>query len=310
MPKTQFKRGAWKAPVELRAHRSGLIAFGVMAVLLLLLGRAENSVVDQVRTDAADVASTVIAAGSDAAGWVAGGVDAVAHAVFLYGENDRLRAENNELLLWRAKAMELERQVRSFESILNISYVPIEGVVTASVIAETGGPFSRAIVVKAGHDRGVRPGDAALDRYGLVGRVIDVGRTSSRVLLLTDTTSHVPVVIEPGGIRAVLSGDADGRPQIQFLPIDARLQEGAAIVTSGDGGVLPPGLPVGVVTLKDKSPAARLYADIARVEVVALKRYEFQDDLDIPALPPPEFETPVFPAEGDAVAANPAPRVE
>jgi rod shape-determining protein MreC len=309
MPKTQFKRGAWKAPVELRAHQTGLIVFGTLALLLLLLGRAENSVVDQVRTEAADVASSVIGAGAGAAHWVGGGVDAVAHAVFLYGENDRLRTQNDELLAWRAKAMELERQVRSFESILNISYVPIEGVVTASVIAETGGPFSRAIVVKAGHEQGVRAGDAALDRYGLVGRVVGVGKSSSRVLLLTDTTSHVPVVVEPGGIRAVLSGDANGLPQLQFLPLDANLQEGAAILTSGDGGVLPPGLPVGVVTLKGDAPAARLYADIARIEVVALKRYEFLDDVDVPSLPPPVFPDPVFPEEPD-VASNPIPAAE
>jgi rod shape-determining protein MreC len=309
MPKAQFKRGAWKAPVELRAHRTGLIVFGTLALLLLLLGRAENSLVDRVRTDAADVASSVIGAGAAAAQWAGSGIDAVAHAVTLYGDNDRLRSENGELLAWRAKAMELERQVRSFESILNISYVPIEGVVTASVIAETGGPFSRAIVVRAGVEQGVRVGDAALDRYGLVGRVVGVGQSSSRVLLLTDTTSHVPVVIEPGGIRAILSGDADGLPQLQFLPLDGKLREGAAIVTSGDGGVLPPGLPVGIVTLGGDTPSARLYADIARVEVVALKRYEFLNDVDVPSLPPPVFSKPAFPEE-PAVAANPTPAAE
>lgn len=306
MPKTQFKRGAWKAPVELRAHRTGLVVFGTLALLLLLLGRAENSVVDRVRTEAADVASLLIGAGAGAAQWASDGVEAVANAFTLYGDNDRLRAENAELLAWRAKAMDLERQVRSFESILNISYVPIEGVVTASVIAETGGPFSRAIVVKAGYDQGVRVGDAALDRYGLVGRVIGVGKTSSRVLLLSDTTSHVPVVIEPGGTRAIMSGDADGLPRLQFLPVGAQLRDGAAILTSGDGGVLPPGLPVGVVSLSGDAPAARLYADIARVEVVALKRYEFLDDVDVPALPPPVFPEAVFPEEPD-IAANPTP---
>jgi len=309
MPQPKFKRGAWKAPVELRAHKTGLIAFGVVALLLLLLGRAENSLVDRVRTETADFASGLIGQGADVAEWVSQGVDAVSNAVFLYGENDRLRAQNEELLAWRARAMELERQVRSFQSILHISYAPIEGVVTASVMAETGGPFSRAIIVKAGDDQGVRPGDAALDRFGLVGRVVAVGRTSSRILLLTDTTSHVPVIVEPGGIRAVLSGDPSGPPQLQFLPLEAKLKEGAAIVTSGDGGVLPPGLPVGIVTLTADGPAARLYADIARVEVVALKRYEFLNDVDMPQLPPPQIAPVVIP-EAPAVAANPGPAAE
>lgn len=96
MPQPKFKRGAWKAPVELRAHKTGLIAFGVLALLLLLLGRAENSLVDRVRTETADFASGVIGQGADVAEWVSHGVEAASNAVFLYGENDRLRTQNEK----------------------------------------------------------------------------------------------------------------------------------------------------------------------------------------------------------------------
>jgi rod shape-determining protein MreC len=306
MARTNYKRQGWKTPIELRAHRGGLISFGVLAFALLLVGRAEIPLIDDIRMAAADTSRDLLQAGADVSGWIGTGVEQVSNAVTLYGENDRLRAENAELLTWRAKAMEYERRIAAFESVLEISYTPIQGVTTASVIADTGGPFSRAIIVNAGANQGVQKGDAALDRFGLIGRVISVGQGSARVLLLTDTTSHIPVVIEPGGVRAILSGDADGQPLIQFVPGGTTLVEGGAIVTSGDGGVLAPGLPVGVVRLRpDGTAAAALYADIARVEVVALKRYEFINDVDVPPLPVPDLPTPAAPLPEPAVAANP-----
>ena len=306
MAHATYKRPGWKTPIELRAHRGGLIAFGSAAFLLLLVGRAEIPLVDDIRMAAADASRQVLQAGADVSDWVGGGIEQISNAVTLYGENERLRAENAELLAWREKAMEYERRIEAFESILEISYTPVQGVTTASVIADTSGPFSRAIIVNAGANQGVQKGDAALDRFGLVGRVISVGQGSSRVLLLTDTSSHIPVVIQPGGVRAILSGDADGQPEIQFVPGDVKLTDGAAIVTSGDGGVLAPGLPVGVVRVREDGGAvAALYADIARVEVVALKRYEFINDVDVPTLPVPDIPPPAEQPE-PAVASNPA----
>lgn len=303
MAHATYKRQGWKTPIELRAHRGGLITFGALALVLLLVGRAELPFMDKVRMTAADLASDVLDAGAAVTGVVSDGIDYVSNAADLYDENTRLRAENAELLTWRARALEQERQIEAFESILEILYTPIEGVTAASVIADTGGPFSRAIIVNAGANRGVKEGDAALDKFGLVGRVVKVGARSARILLLTDSASHIPVVIGHQGVRAILSGDSDGLPEIRFIPPGSSLSEGASIVTSGDGGVLPPGLPVGIVHLRgNEPPAALLYADAGRIEVVAIKRFNVVNDVD---------ETPPMaaaePPPGDAaVASNPA----
>ncbi len=304
MTHATYKRQGWKTPIELRAHRGGLIAFGSLALVLLLVGRAELPFMDRVRMTAADLSSDLLEAGSSVADAISGALDYVSNAADLHDENVRLRAENAELLNWRAKALEQERQIKAYESVLEILYTPVEGVTAASVIADTAGPFSRALIVNAGANRGVKEGDAALDRFGLVGRVVKVGARSSRVLLLTDSASHIPVVIGDAGVRAILSGDSDGLPEIRFIPPGTTLTEGAAIVTSGDGGVLPPGLPVGVVHLRGtEAPAAALYADAGRVEVVAIKRFSVVNDVDAP---PPVAETPAAP-EGETIAANPAP---
>lgn len=303
MTHATYKRQGWKTPIELRAHRGGLVAFGSLALVLLLVGRAELPFMDKVRMAAADFSSDLLDVGSTVTDFVSDGIDYVTNAADLYDENTRLRAENAELLTWRAKALEQERQIAAFEGVLEILYTPIEGVTAASVIADTGGPFARAIIVNAGANRGVKEGDAALDRFGLVGRVVKVGARSARVLLLTDSASHIPVVIGHDGVRAILSGDSDGLPEIRFVPPGVTLNEGDAIMTSGDGGVLPPGLPVGVVHLRGiETPSATLYADAGRVEVVAIKRFSVINDVDAA---PPVAEAPAVPSDAD-VAANPA----
>mgnify|MGYP001161988925 FL=1 len=304
MPHATYKRQGWKTPIELRAHRGGLIMFGVLSLALLLVGRAELPFMDKVRMTAADLASDVLGAGAAVSDAVSGAIDYVSNAADLYDENERLRRENTELLAWREKALEQERQIAAFEGVMEILYTPIEGITAASVIADTGGPFSRALIVNAGANKDVREGDAALDRFGLVGRVVKVGARSARILLLTDSASHIPVVIGESGGRAILSGDSDGLSEIRFIPPGATLREGEQIVTSGDGGVLPPGLPVGVVHLRGaEPPSATLYADAGRIEVVAIKRFNVINDVDVP---PPVAEAPPESTD-ETVAANPQP---
>ena len=84
---------------------------------------------------------------------------------------------------------------------------------------------------------------------GLVGRVAELGDHAARILLLTDLNSRVPVVIEETRERAILSGDNTERPALAYLPPDARVSSGQRVVTSGSGGVLPAGLPIGTVTV-------------------------------------------------------------
>lgn len=92
---------------------------------------------------------------------------------------------------------------------------------------------------------------AVLSGEGLVGRVIESGGRAARILLLTDMNSRVPVVIEGSDIRAVVAGQNSATPALIHLPRDHELQAGARIVTSGHGGLFPPGVPVGYVVLGD-----------------------------------------------------------
>jgi len=95
---------------------------------------------------------------------------------------------------------------------------------------------------------GVRQGMAAMTGEGLVGRVIEVGDWSSRVLLVTDLSSRIPVTVSGSGDHAILAGDNSPQPRLLYMPQDASARVGAEVMTSGHGGIFPPNLPVGVIT--------------------------------------------------------------
>jgi len=124
-------------------------------------------------------------------------------------------------------------------------------------------------------------GMPALTPQGLVGRVVDAGRRSARILLVTDFNSKIPVVVESSGDQAILEGDNSGEPALRFLPLNPSFAVGDRVLTSGHGGMLPPGLMVGqVASIAGGKVAVRSYVDWSRLDYLSLLHYR--------APPPPE----------------------
>jgi len=111
-----------------------------------------------------------------------------------------------------------------------------------------GGAYAHSVMISAGSRDGVAKGQAVISDEGLIGRVAEAGYQASRVLLITDINSRVPVVVENSRDRAFLSGDNTNRPLLTFLTADAAVAPGDRILTSGHGGAFPPGIPIGVVS--------------------------------------------------------------
>jgi rod shape-determining protein MreC len=201
-------------------------------------------------------------------------VESVHEVINLRNENDRLRSENATLLRWQQAAQRLDAENRSLRSLLNYKPELASSYITARVVADPGGAFVRTVVVTAGYRDGVRPGQAAVAGQGLMGRVVQVGEWSSRVLLVTDLNSRIPVVVEPSRQRAVMTGDNSGQPKLLYVPGDAALAVGDRIVTSGNGSMFPPGLPVGLVaSVSDNSIRIQPFVELGRVEHLQLVNF-------------------------------------
>ena len=132
----------------------------------------------------------------------------------------------------------------------------------------------QSALVNVGARNGVIDGSAAVDGNGLVGRVVGIGQHTTRLLLLTDFSSRVPVMVQPSGVRAILAGDGTSAPLMEFLENPDEVNPGDLVRTSGDGGVYPTDLPVGrLVALPGGAWRVALSADYDRLEFVRLLRY-------------------------------------
>ena len=163
-------------------------------------------------------------------------------------QNQELRRELRQMQAWKEAALQLEQENAKLLDLNKVRLDPALTVVTGQVVADSGSPFRQSVLLNVGAARdGIKDGWAVTDGLGLVGRISGVGQKSSRVLLLTDAASRVPVSIQPSGQRAMLAGDNSALPVLDFIEEPEEVRPGDRVVSSGDGGVFPAGLLVGSV---------------------------------------------------------------
>jgi rod shape-determining protein MreC len=213
----------------------------------------------------------------------------------LYEQNEDLRRELQQMRAWREAALQLEQENARLLDLNRVQLDPELTFVTGIVMADAGSPFRRSVLINVGARDGILDGWATMDGLGVVGRISGVGERTARVLMLTDSNSRVPVTIQPSGQQALLMGDNTQAPILEFIEAPEDISAGDRIVTSGDGGLFPPGLLVGqVVETTDRRLRARLAADLARLSFLRVMRSHPGSSLNDPGSligppwPPPE----------------------
>ena len=191
----------------------------------------------------------------------------------LLEQNKELRRELQQMKSWKEAALQLEQENAR---LLDLNQLRVDSKLThvsGIVIADSGSPFRQSVLLNIGSRDGIKDGWAAMDGLGLVGRISGVGSVTSRVILLTDTASQIPVIIQPSGQRAILMGDNSFAPPVDFIENIDLVRPGDRIVTSGRGGVLPAGLLVGTLALDPNNRLrVRLAADYERLEFLKVLR--------------------------------------
>ena len=257
------------------AQRFALVLLLAAAITLLVLGKTHTDAVGRMRMAAIDVIAPVLEVMSRPVEAARTLVARVENAWYLFEENAVLRDQQRRLLHWQAIARRLEQENAQLRAQLNLVSVLRPNFVSARVIGDSGGSFVQTRLINAGERDGVFKGQAAVNGVGLAGRVVETGQHSARLLLLTDLNSRVPVVVQSSRFRAVLAGDNSVRPRLIFLPANAKVSPGERIVTSGHGGVFPPGIPVGMVaSVADGEVRVQPFVDWGRLEYVSVLRYQ------------------------------------
>ncbi len=191
----------------------------------------------------------------------------------IYRQNQELRRELQQMKAWKEAALQLEQENARLLDLNNVQLDPRLTYVTGVVMADSGSPFRQSVLINVGSRDGIVDGWAAMDGLGLVGRISGVGDRTARVVLLTDTSSRIPVTVQPSGQRALLIGDNSATPYVDFIEAPDRVRPGDRILTSGDGGVFPAGLLVGQLAQDPGGRMrARLSADYERLEFLRVLR--------------------------------------
>ncbi len=220
----------------------------VIALVLLALEIFGSGVPRQIRGYANDLAAPVLALLKEPIDAAQAGLERVAGVGDIYLENEELRDENGRLRQWREAAQRLILENERLRQILKVPQREIPPLATASVIGVGGGAFERSVLINSGTNENVAANLPVVDELGLIGRTIEVGFLTARVLLITDLNSRVPVRMERTGDVAIAEGLNEAFMRLRFLPVDGVVQVGDRVVTSGHGGLYPPDVPVALVT--------------------------------------------------------------
>lgn len=191
-----------------------------------------------------------------------------------YDDMETLRAENQRLKEWYQMAQMMKAENEALKRLLNVEHEAEHKFITARIVMDAQTPYAHTVLVNAGEGGGVLKGQGVVVEEGLIGRVLETGKDSARILLLRDMNSRIPVMVEDSKDKAILAGNNELLPVLEHLSPYNTVKPGQRVITSGHGGVLPYGIAVGETVLgEDGEMAVKLYADPDRASFVQVIDY-------------------------------------
>ncbi len=240
-----------------------------LSVLLMGVSSFRPQFFDTPRTQAVDLFAPFLSVVSFPFQNIAMFLHDITSLAQLQADNLRLSQENEKLREWYQTALLLDSENKSLRDLLNFDIDTQYESITARVISDIGNTYVKSLIIPIGRDRGIVKGSAVLSGGGLIGRIVDVGDNSSRILLVTDINSRVPVVVENSGQHAIMAGINQREPNLIHLPEGSEISNSARLLTSGYGGVYPHGIPVGKVVVSEKNIMnVSLYSNFSRIQIV------------------------------------------
>ncbi|MDD9900480.1 MAG: rod shape-determining protein MreC [Alphaproteobacteria bacterium] len=267
-------------PLKMIGARATPFVLALLALAMVAFHRIGVMPAEQLRIAVTDVVAPVLETTSQPFVTLTESFEGVRTLRALKAENIRLKEENARLAQWYEAALKFQSENQSLRGLLNVKADPALAYVTARVVSDPGGAFVKSLLLPAGMNDDVTKGSAVLSGRGLVGRITEAGKSSSRVLLVTDLNSRIPVVIQNTRTRAILAGRNKELMRLERLPVDSGLVVGSRVVTSGDGGLLPADIPVGtIVSVEQDSVLVRPLSDLSSLSYVQVVNMDADESL-------------------------------
>ena len=187
----------------------------------------------------------------------------------------------NELYILKAQQSEIEflkMQNKELKIVISDAlHTNIKNVI-AKVILDKQSPFLKSIVLNKGTKSNLKKGMAVLHKKNMVGRIVEVNYISSRVLLINDLNSKIPVKIQPSGENAIMSGEGNNLASLDFLPKLSTIEEENIVFTSGSDGVFDDGIPIGKITEIEEKFYVEFFSDLNQINFVTVINNKKEDN--------------------------------
>ena len=137
------------------------------------------------------------------------------------------------------------------------------------VLLDQKSPYLRSLLINKGFKHGIKLGAAVRSDSYFIGKVVDINYLTSRILLISDLNSKIPIIVEPGSVSAILSGTGSNEfGEIEYMPEKIIIEEGGIVYTSGSDGVISSGIPIGKIVLDNNKPKVDYFSDFNQINFV------------------------------------------
>ena len=252
-------------------QRFSLLSLIFFSIIFLILGSLEFKAIDYVKITIKEIvyrSSFIVSAPEN---FVKNSYLTIKNHQNLYQKNEKNKSE-----LAKLKSKDLLNKFIILENqrLKNIidDYVIESDSVFAKVLSDKGSPFLKSIIINKGSKQGINLGMVAMDEEYLVGKVVEVNYLSSRVLLLSDLNSKIPVIVEPSGLLSILSGTGEDHGVIQYIRKYRDIQSQSIIYTSGTSSLFKAGIPVGRINNNFLSEEKKIefFSDFSQLKFVKI----------------------------------------
>ena len=260
-------------------QRFSLLSLIFFSIIFLILGSLNFKVIDLIKITIKEITYRSSFVVSVPENFLKESYLTIQNHKNLYNQNEK---NKSELASLKAKDLLNEFIILENQRLRNIvdDYVIESDTIFAKVLSDKGSPFLKSIIINRGSKHGINLGMVAMDGEYLVGKVTEVNYLSSRVLLLSDLNSKIPVTLEPNGLLSILSGTGSDYGIIQYSKIDSDIPKESIVYTSGTGGLFKAGIPVGKINSDfiNNERRVEFFSDVSQLKFV--KIFSFLKDKD------------------------------
>tara|TARA_Y100000590_G_scaffold372330_1_gene435343 strand:+ start:1767 stop:2606 length:840 start_codon:yes stop_codon:yes gene_type:complete len=252
-------------------QRFSLLILVLLSIAILALEKIQNKPFDYFRSFVQDLiyrSSVIVSFPADTLG---GSVKSVKGFFDVYDKYNKLKSENDKLKDKISESDFLIMENTQLRKLIDEQSMPVSDLISSRVLIDKDSPYLHSFIINSGSNKRIKNGYAALDGKNFIGRIVDVNFFSSRILLVTDLNSRIPVVIEPSGAQSILYGRGKNKPTLEYLPKNHLVKDDDKVYTSGKEGIFSPGIPIGKVKMEKEKITVLLFSDLDQINFVNVK---------------------------------------